>query len=95
MDPRMIGGIFGAFLATGVLSQLSMWIIGKFMPDSLTRIGAAYAVAVVVGVILAGLGRADGGSPQFAEAAMAYLPGFAVWLVIDLLRWRGRQAKRG
>lgn len=58
MDPRTLGGIFGALIGTLFISRVVMWIVGKFMPDTLGRIATAYSIAIIGGVTLAAFGRA-------------------------------------
>ena len=90
----LISLIVGAAVATLLISRLTMWLF-KWLGDNERRLLVAHGASFGLATVLAGFGLANGGAPQFLNAAATYLLPSVAWLVMDWLALRGRRARSG
>ena len=81
----------GALVPTFLISRLLLWLLKRW-DGGYVRYVVANAISGIASVVLAAFGNADGGSPRW-DMGLIYLAPQAVWLVIDLFGYRGRQAR--
>lgn len=78
----------GALASTFLISRLAIWLLNKVLEQPLSLLlgnGATLVFAVSMYAVLG----ANGGSPDFVDALVRYIPPVAVCLVFDF--WRHRR----
>ena len=78
------------YLAFFVGAFVLVWVVSRTIRRLLFKESSGWKRAIapnlgtlVVATVLGGLGMADGGSPQFLNALLQYLPPIAVWVALD------------
>lgn len=84
--------IIGALAPTFLVSRLWLWLLRSW-DGGLQRYLIAHSGSLLVAILLAGMGMADGGAFAPAMAAVIYAPAQAFWLIVDGLRYK-RQNKK-
>jgi hypothetical protein len=89
--PLLLGATLGMFL----LSRLTLWAFKRVSGDTGGRVVIAHAVALIVAVVAYAYASTAriGASPNFLGALALYAIPTALWVTVDLLGVRGRQAK--
>lgn len=89
MNAYLIGSLFGALIATFLLSRLFLWLTRRW--GGAARLILVHIASAGLACVLAAFGNADGGVLDWSAGAI-YLPAQLVWLVVDLFAARGRTA---
>jgi predicted membrane channel-forming protein YqfA (hemolysin III family) len=87
----LLGSLVGAFLIMGLLSRIAMRLLNKPMGDTPMRICVAAGAAYVVGIILYGMGNADGGPWNPDSSLYFYLIAAVAWVALDFRGLANRQ----
>lgn len=86
---EMVGGLLLVFL----LSRVARLAYGRRAILRPAQIASVYLVLLIAATLLGGFGGADGGSPQFLEAFLIYLPPVLIVAAFDVVRDRARARK--
>lgn len=86
--PQLLGQILGALIATFLVSRLTLWLLRKW-DGGLARIALAHGTALAFCWVAYAFGSADGGPLNWSGGAIYTLPQI-FWLVVDMLRGRGK-----
>ncbi len=94
MTADSVGRLFGALILIYLMSRVIRWFLRSKVGDGVGLILLSLAVSLVVSVAIGGRGLSDTSTPRFDLALSVYAPAALIWLFVDLLVLRGRQARK-
>lgn len=81
-----IGQFIGALIATGVLTQVAIFATRRWRSSRIARAAVCNSASLLISVVFAGFGMADGGPFAWQSALLVYAPAQFLWLIVTLLR---------
>lgn len=92
-----ISFFLGVLIGTAIFTRLVRWILSMFKVQDPALSVATLVLFLALALVAGAFGNADGGplnwERSLALILIGYLPAGILFLVIDLLAWRGRRAK--